>query len=103
MGLGCEAGPETAKDWYRKALTAFLIAERTAEDLAAPLSVVSDRKDVCCKAWGRAQGKWHRSCRKRKTWAGIMHPPLHGFQRQSHETISMLNTPLLHCITAGRG
>lgn len=35
-GLGCEAGPETAKDWYRKALTAFFIAERTAEEWQLP-------------------------------------------------------------------
>lgn len=35
-GLGCEADPESAKDWYRKALTAFLAAERTAEEWQPP-------------------------------------------------------------------
>lgn len=31
-GLGCEPDPEAAQNWYRKALTAFLAAEHTAEE-----------------------------------------------------------------------
>ena len=35
-GMGCEPDPEVAQNWYRKALTAFLAAEQTAEERQLP-------------------------------------------------------------------
>lgn len=49
-GLGVEADPDTAQEWYRKALTAFLSAEK---DLPEKKDVppVPDRKNVSRWSW----------------------------------------------------
>ena len=43
-GLGCEADPESAKDWYRKALTAFLAAERTEKNGSSPTCGIASER-----------------------------------------------------------
>ena len=43
-GLGCEADPESAKDWYRKALKAFLAAERTAKNGSSPTCGIASER-----------------------------------------------------------